>query len=276
MAKMFVQWNLTPQGRRYRSADVIILSVGKSGRTWLRVLLNKYLALHTGREFSLADLDDYDGSLPKILFDHEAWSHFCDNPWYKRLAGRNVIPDTLLRRKKIVLLYRDPRDVVVSLYFQKTRRSRQRVEMPLSAFIHDPHFGIDNIVWVMNLWRDRLRDHPACHWISYEAMQMDTEAELAGLLAFVGVESILPERVREAVVFAGFPNMKKMEAEDRFGHPMLRARDPGDPDSFKVREGRVGGYLAHLGGDDLIFVNQAVRRLDPLFGYGHEEVAANV
>ncbi len=61
--------------------------------------------------------------------------------------------------------------------------------------------------------------------------------------------------------------MKKMEAKNAFGSAILQARDVTDPNSFKVREGRVGGYVKHFGEADLMYLDEAIGHLDPFFGY---------
>lgn len=270
---MPVTWNLSPHRLAYVRADVLVLSVGKSGRTWLRVLLNKYLAEHFGVAFGIDDLRARNHAIPSILYDHEMWSHYCDASWLDRVLGANIAPPSVLRRKKVVLVYRDPRDVVVSMYFHKTRRSRRRMNIDISRFIHDPHFGVGNIVRVMNLWRARLADHPQCLWLRYEDMKADPGRELRRLLAFIGIEQPRSDLVDEAVRFASFENMKKMEAENSFGSAILSARNVADPDSFKVREGSSGGYVKHFQEADLHFLADAVRALDGFYGYSRADAA---
>lgn len=270
---MPVTWNLSPHRLAYGRADVLVLSVGKSGRTWLRVLLNRYLASHFQVEFGIDDLHGRNAAIPSILYDHEMWSHYCDAGWWDRLLGANIAPASVLRRKRVVLVYRDPRDVVVSMYFHKTRRSRRRMDVAIAQFIHDPRFGIANIVRVMNLWRARLADHPRCLWLRYEDMKADPARELRRLLAFIGIDPSQPALIDEAVRFASFENMKKMEAENSFGSAILSARNVSDPDSFKVREGSSGGYVKHFQAPDLRFLDDAVRALDPFYNYRRSDAA---
>jgi len=264
---LIVTWNLSPSINKYRRADVLIFSVGKSGRTWLRVLLNKYLSLHFQVPFGIGDLHDENPSIPAIRFDHEMWSHYCDASLWHRMLGSNIAPAGVLSQKKVVVVYRDPRDVVVSLHFHKTKRSRRRMDVDIATFIHDAHYGVDNIVRVMNLWRQRLADHPHCLWMRYEDMKEDTRRELRRLISFIGVRDVNEALIDEAVKFSEFENMKKMEANNEFGSVILRARDVKDPDSFKVREGRVGGYVKHFGDADLRFLDEAIGRLDPFYSY---------
>jgi len=265
---VIVQWNLSPKKlHQYRQADVLVLSVGKSGRTWLRVLLNKYLSLHFNVPFSIGDLHAENAAIPLVWFDHELWSHYCDAKWIHRLLGSNIVPVGILRQKKVVVVYRDPRDIVVSLHFHKTKRSRRRMDVDISTFIRDPHYGVDNIVRVMNLWRQRLAHHPQCLWLRYEDMKADTRKALEQLVSFIGIDKVDDSLVDEAVKFSEFENMKKMEAKNAFGSAILQARDVTDPNSFKVREGRVGGYVKHFGEADLKYLDEAIGHLDPFFGY---------
>jgi hypothetical protein len=61
--------------------------------------------------------------------------------------------------------------------------------------------------------------------------------------------------------------MKKMETAGAFASKILQTTDPGDPESFKVRRGKVGGFTDYLKGDDLRYAGEAMRKLDPRFGY---------
>lgn len=258
----YVNWNLSSTYRRYREADAIVLSVGKSGRTWLRVMLGKYLALHAGVEF---DLDTRPVGMPRVVYDHELWAWRRMN-WRRRWMGYHVCPDALLRRKKVVLLYRDPRDVVVSLSFQRNNRSGGSTSVSLKELVRPPHDLVQAIVDVMNTWYRRLAAHEDTFWLSYEALKRDPVAELTHLVTHLGLTPN-PKVIEAAVAFAAFDNMKKMEAGGEFQSRILRPGDPGDPDSFKVREGKVGGYRKHFDADDMVVVDRALGGLACFYGY---------
>jgi len=61
--------------------------------------------------------------------------------------------------------------------------------------------------------------------------------------------------------------MKKLEAVGAFTSKILQATDVRDPESFKVRRGKVGGYTDYLTGGDLAYAAQAMKKLDTRFGY---------
>jgi len=75
-----------------READLVILSLGKSGRTWLRAMIsNLYHQRHGVPENRLIRFDDFhqhDPAIPKILFTHD---DPCD-PWHQRRPWRQLGP----------------------------------------------------------------------------------------------------------------------------------------------------------------------------------------
>jgi hypothetical protein len=87
-------------------------------------------------------------------------------------------------------------------------------------------------------------------------------------LLFFGIE-VHEALLHEAVEFADFSNMRKMEAGEHFVRSKkLRAYDPSDIDTFKTRQGKVGGYRSHLGSLDIDYIESRIReRLDPAAGY---------
>lgn len=261
-----IPWNLTRKLDRYREADVLVLSLGKSGRTWLRVMLHRALALEFGIPFDPIRLEPGATAAPRITYTHELATHLRDASLAHQLVGKSILPRSLTDRKQIVLLARDPRDVVISSYFHKKERSH-KTNAPLEAFLHHPRWGIEGLVEILNLWRRRFASHPRCHWLSYEGLHRDPEGELQRLFAAIGV-AVRPENVAAAVEAARFDKMKAAEAAGAFEDMRLRPGDPSRPDSFKVRRGRVGGYRDDLGPDEIAFVDAAVARLDPFYGYG--------
>lgn len=252
---------------QYKNADVIVLSVGKSGRTWLRVLINKYLSLHYNIPFDLDDLHKYNESIPSIVYSHEIWIHYSDATWLQYILGKYVIPDRILYEKKIILLGRDPRDIVISLYYQKTKRSRKKINSDISSFIRHKKYGINNIIKVLNLWGKRLKEHPACLLIRYEDLKKDALNELLKILDFFGIKEIDMEKAREAVMFSDFDNMKRMEERGDFNSPKLRPANISDPNSFKVREGKVGGYKVHCTEADQRFLTESLKNLTDYFNH---------
>jgi hypothetical protein len=63
-------------------------------------------------------------TLPRVAFTHDLWEHWYYARLKDRLRGKYLVPRRVCRDKPIILLVRDPRDVVVPLSFQVTRRDQ--------------------------------------------------------------------------------------------------------------------------------------------------------
>jgi hypothetical protein len=61
--------------------------------------------------------------------------------------------------------------------------------------------------------------------------------------------------------------MQKLEAAGEFGSKILQPRDREDPESFKVRQGKVGGFREYLSAESQSYAAQVCAGLDPRFGY---------
>ena len=48
--------------------------------------------------------------------------------------------------------------------------------------------------------------------------------------------------VAEAVNYASFENMRKMEKNNVFNSPIMKVNNPSDYKTYKTRQGKVGGY----------------------------------
>ena len=260
-----VPWNLSRKRNRYRDADALVISLGKSGRTWLRMLLHKALSLHFQIPFDVDRLERGTPDLPVLGYTHELAAHFRDDTWRQRLVGKSILPRTLTDGKRLIILHRDPRDIVVSSWFHKTRRS-MKTNCSLEEFIRHPRWGITGIVWIMNRWRTRFDTHPRTFWLSYEDMHADVEDHLRLVLEFLDL-TVDSRVTSEAVEFADFDRMKTREAQGDYASDKMRPGDPDDPDSFKVRRGKVEGYLDYFDEKSLAFLDKEVARLDTFYGY---------
>ena len=61
--------------------------------------------------------------------------------------------------------------------------------------------------------------------------------------------------------------MQKLEAAGAFDSNILHPGDVRDPESFKVRRGKVGGYREYLSLEDQKYAADALMNLDRRFGY---------
>ena len=119
------------------------------------------------------------------------------------------------------------------------------------------------------MWRDALHVPRRMLVVRYEDLAASTAGELARVLDFLGYPTPDEEKLQPIVHYGSFDNMKGLEASGAFGQGRLEARNVADPDSFKVRRGKVGGYRDYLDAESIALLDRklAAAALEP-FGYG--------
>ncbi len=261
----------------HHNTDIYLISYPKCGRTWLRLMLGRAIAQH----FSLPQDEDIlflrwrirpSPHLPMITVVHE------DRPMLKapeELAASKV----KFRDKKVIFLARDPRDVIVSSYFEMKKRggifgdnpyeNRSAVfEGSLEEFIHRKDGGFDTLLQYYNIWAQN-RDVPRGFLlVRYEDLKTDPERELRRVVDFLGLEVIQDSTLQEAVEYASFENMRRMEVEGKFRSGLLNPAVGTDQESYKTRKGKIGGYADYLSQEEIIELNQKIAgELSSFYGY---------
>lgn len=261
--------------RNLRQADFVFVSYGKSGRTWLRVMLSRFFQLRFDlAEDCLLSFDNMHGmnrAIPKILFTH-------DN--YIRDYTGSGAHKTAFYDKATVLLVRHPGDVAVSQYFQ-WRHRMQPFKKTLNAypphgsdisifdFVMHQEAGLERVVQFMNEWAEELPRVANRLVVRYEDMRADCRGEFSRILTWMGQNPTQAE-VDQSVEFASFDNLKAMEASKAFkvAGKRMAPGDKNDPDTYKVRRAKVGGYRDYFTDDEVAQIDDYIRaNLLPLFGY---------
>jgi hypothetical protein len=263
------------QTAKLERADAVVVSYGKAGRTWLRVMLSGYYQRRYG--FSPSTLLGFDNlhrrnaAIPRIFFTHD--NYIADYTGH-RDSKRDFY------EKKVVLLVRSPQDTAVSQYFQWKHRMRPNkkqlndypehgADVPVFDFVMRPGAGLPKIIDFMNLWAAEAPHLRAFLLVRYEDMRRDPAAELRRILEFLGGR-VDGEAVRAAVEFASLENMRTMERRRVFwlSGGRMTPGDKSNPDSYKVRRAKVGGYRDYVDEDQAARIDELVRsKLSPSFGY---------
>ena len=224
-----------------------------------------------GLEFTLRP-DRYDEQrIPRLIFSHDLFEHRTKGDRWDRFRGKYLVPRRELDRVKIILLARDPRDSFVSLYLQLTRRDPNAPlklrQKSVSEMLSDRKFGVRAIINAMNDWINEFSGCDNFTLVRYEALRASPSEHFRDLLAVLGESAPDATIFQEALDFSRFDNMQKLEAAGAFDSNILHPGDVRDPESFKVRRGKVGGYREYLSADDQQFAAAAMRELDRRFGY---------
>ena len=234
--------------------DVYVVSYPKCGRTWLRMLLLNYFDNLEARRKKF--LDDsilaYDG-YPVLKFDHHQGNWVPAPVKVSRLS----LDLTRYGRRKIVFLYRDPRDVLVSSWYH-LRYREQIYDNDLSAFIRDDLLGIEKVVAFINLWLERSDQFAGFHLLAYESLHADCAKSLRDFLSFAGVP-LEEDLIALAVEESSFQKMKGLEKSGSLREPWMRSGQNGADNAMKVRKGKIGGFREELSEADIAFVNNVIK-----------------
>ncbi len=261
--------------RELRRADVAVAAFGKSGRTWLRVMISCVIRL------SKANPDDAllssgvsagrSASRPRIFFTH-------DNYIQDYTGNRESKADFADRR--VLLLVRDPRDVTVSQYFQwkyRMKRKKTRVnhyppkgtEVSIYDFVMNPRYGLERCIAFLNLWAREAERVSDLLVIRYEDLRREPVEFLTQIVAFLGLDAS-PEVIEQAVKESSVENMRKLEASNTsiFAGGRLKPGNRDNADSYKVRRAKVGGYRDYFSDVERARIDAYVEQnLLPDFGY---------
>ncbi len=205
---------------------VVVVSFPKSGRTWLRVMLDRLGV--------------------RLAYTHDHSGH------QKRLHLHQLQVDkSEFSDQKVILLIRDPRDVVVSGYLMASRR-RKLFHGTLSEFLRDERHGLEKILHFNRTWYENRHQLADFLIVRYERLHEDTRAVLERILAFTDQQSVEAGAIDEAIEFCRFDNMQQLERQGHFEaeYGVLLSAHDDDPEALKTRRGRVGGYVNYLSAED--------------------------
>jgi hypothetical protein len=266
---------------KYNHCEYIFASYGKSGRTWVRVMISRYYQLvYSLPDNILMGFDNYtrlNKDIPKIFFTH-------DN--YLRGYTGNLDSKKDFYRKKTVLLVRNPRDVAVSQFFQWKYRMRpekkamnkypaHEADISVYDFVMDENQGLSHIIQFLNNWATELDKIENLLVVRYEDLRSHPEREMGRIVEFLDMDAN-EEFLKDTAEFASVENLRKKEQENYFWRSgsRVQAKDVNDPNTFKVRKAKVGGYKDYFDDDQVAQLDAMVdSQLLPVFGYTSVEVA---
>jgi hypothetical protein len=246
-------------------AQVFFVSFPKTGRTWLRMMIHTGLARHLGvtptDPLEFHEFTDADPRIPRVRVLHD------DEPHWKH---PHQLHDTKerYRGKRVLLLVRDPRDTIVSLWFQNTKRWKV-FDKGLHEFLWQSRGSLESMIRYYNIWAAN-RDVPEeLLLVRYEDLHAEPVLWLQKAFTFLGVDDVPDELLLDAVEQNRIDQQRRREAALQYGIKRLRPGDVRDLDSYKARRGVAGGYVDYLSPQDIEDATRVIReQLDPWYGYG--------
>jgi len=218
----------------------VFVSYPKSGRTWMRYVLQ------------LANVD--------VRLTHAGSGH-----GLKEIGEDFTGVDQRILGRRNVFMHRNPLDTAVSMHFETLYRSlhpsaenySQKFNklqilnrLPtenIEDFVLDGIWGIKRVCKFNKEWLDFIKKTTGkdFHVMSYETVKLNPDQEIERLLYFFGASTI---NIADIVKKTQFEEMKKLELS--LSGPVTKIRlgmqVQGEPESMKVRRGKIGGYREYL------------------------------
>lgn len=219
-----------------------LLSFPKCGRTWLGLMLNDLLANRSGVEqcdpTKIKRHASVRRNIPRIRVLHDDKPH-------------QHAPEELSANKfmyypsRVLFLYRDPRDVMVSLYFHSTKRKGMDVGS-MADFVWRREGGLPTLVTYYNVWSRERHRLPRINLLSYEDLLANPYENLDMIARFFRIPRVTEDEVRATVDAWEFKKMQEKERNRSVGTGKVQPRNPGDLESFKARKGKAGGFVDYM------------------------------
>ena len=241
---------------------IYVLSFPKCGRTWMRSLLNHYFYILYPLSVT-REINSYMDRIPIIRYIHLG----------KTLQSSEISSRIkFMKNQKVILIFRDPRDVFVSYFFHITKAGHHPLgteinwnDVDIGKVLRHEVYGIRQIVNYMNTVYEDLHLGGRTYITCYEKFKLDTKSELANILKFLGDGVISQRAMDKSIEYNSFDKMQSREVEGIANEFQIstRVRKTSGEESLKMRKGKVGGYIKNLNGDDLEYANKIFESLNP-------------
>lgn len=269
-------------------ARMLIIGHPKSGNTWLKVMLSRLYQVRHGlpadRLINTDELARKHPDIPRLAASNGYYS-------YEGVIGDALAPgaeDSPLRHKPVLLIARNPCDIAVSWFFQFTKRQSAAKQELINHFIDNPidrrtvemwdfvrysDIGLPSLVEFLNNWQRSLAELDHSLIIRYEDLRARPADVLRQVVTLMG-DDFSDSEIEGAVDFGSFDNLRKLESKGFFRQGGMTLRNPNDPNTFKVRRGKVGGFGDYFTPEQAQELEDyMMEHLSPEFGYGRRDRA---
>ena len=239
--------------------DYPIVSFPKSGRTWIRYFLGRYLSIEHGMPMDLEFIpqpywteERRSLDFPRIHFTHD-W--FDLNHSDRRTPG--ILYKDILDKKPVIFLLRNPMDTIVSYYYHKVKREKivDSRELDITRFILDERYGLGRYCAWLDTMLDYISARTNVMLLTYEGMVADMPREMNRMFDFMKIRGHR-QGITAAAADSDFDNMQRAEIDANrdpnvVGIGRLGMKDwSGDPAQLKVRKGKIGSWKDELSLDE--------------------------
>lgn len=273
--------NLNVFSRKKPANPNFVLGFPKTGNTWFRFLLGRYMQLLTDADgFPLLEPCDFDRNIFRAQGANLTLATHGPLTWGDQTAADLTFDNTVgpFLETKTVLLIRHPLDTCLSHYMHNMHRTNLKRFDTLAEFCNDPVFGIEKFVRFYALWSKHLSDKNVL-LVRYEGMKSNIKQVAEIAFAFLGLP-LIPEKIDASIAFSSFENMKKLQAGEPInyrssGFPVFGRTNLENPNAQHIRDGKIGAYRESLSDcEQRRFEAMFSSRLS-VYGYGSVDAPAS-
>lgn len=233
---------------------MLFVSYPKSGRTWVRFLVDAYLAdLHGIQVSNVFEVERRLDPRWRIEWTHLTGAMIQMLP-YDRVGEVDL---SVLDGRVCVWLSRDPYATLASAYFQARDRVKVFQGTP-SELIRSPLFGARKLAAFQALMETLKHRFLSFTPLTYEGFQADPAAGLRTVLEALGTE-VDPERIAKAVALGAFESLRRLARTPEYAGTPIAPVDPDNPGSDKIRRGGDGGWQELFSEEDVRYIAAALR-----------------
>jgi Sulfotransferase domain len=209
----------------------VMLSYPKSGRTWIRFMVDSYLC----KSFDLTCPNVFDAEKQLKNTHPIEWTHLT-GAMIAKLPYWSIGPwnfDDAVRQAPWIILTRNFQATLASAYFQARDRIKVFTGTP-SQFLRDPRYGITKIVSFYNQLEELRPTLHNYHHFSYEQFTREPEQQLLRMIGNLSLR-VDDTLINQVVEESGFENMKRLSVTPQYAGSVIAPTDPTRPETFKVR-----------------------------------------
>lgn len=236
----------------------VLVSYPKSGRTWVRFMIDLYLAKRYHRTFPKVFQIEKD---PVVRQRHDIrYKHFVEGRAYYELG---CFPErrTLVPNSHAVLLTRNLYATLASAYQHVRYRTGEFTGTPAEFLRSTPKYGPMKIIAYYNLWLELRQEFKSATVVSYERLKQDPTLTLRMLLERLGCGPVDEAFVHEVVEESTVEKMQALSLTEAYRGTILAPTEPTNRNSWKVREGRSDGFRTMFSQDDLRYIARLIEDL---------------
>ncbi len=187
--------------------DIILAVFPKTGSTWVRFFLFNLLSSVEQRQGEIS-IDEMNRLMPEM--GHP--SLFRDWPFRScpRIVKNHHAANFMTRGHRVILILRDPRDVVVSYYhYVNGGKNAPAQAQTIKDIIYDPEKGFEGFFRQYYSWPEQDR-----FLLRYEDLKADPFAEFSRLVHHLNIPAS-EGQIRQAIASADFSAMRKAQQQSK-------------------------------------------------------------